>query len=283
MLQQTNQATNTEAEVRSAYIELLKKAVSFSLWNARDGSIDMDEFVETRLRRGLKSFKKGILQILQGDEYYAKIRARGVDWPALGHTMIGLARLNNLQSCVEDVIQKGVPGDLIETGVWRGGSCIFMRGILKAYGVKDRRVWVADSFAGLPRPNPEKYPADLGDTQYTSTPVAISLEQVQGNFERYGLLDDQVKFLKGWFKDTLPTAPIERLAVLRLDGDMYESTWDGLSNLYSKLSVGGYVIVDDYHVIPGCRKAITDYRQQKGIEDPIQEIDGSGVFWRRTK
>jgi hypothetical protein len=243
----------------------------------------MDEFVETRLRRGLKSFKRGVLQIVQGDDFYKKIRAKGVDWPALGHTMIGLARLNNLQFCVEDVLAHDVPGDLIETGVWRGGSCIFMRGILKAYRVKDRRVWVADSFAGLPRPNPEKYPADAGDTQYTSTPVAIPLEQVKANFERYGLADDQVRFLKGWFKDTLPTAPIEKLAVLRLDGDMYESTMDGLSNLYPKLSVGGYVIVDDYNVIAGCKKAIHDYRNSKRIEDPIRDIDGSGVFWQRTR
>jgi hypothetical protein len=197
--------------------------------------------------------------------------------------MIGLARLNNLQFCVEDVLTRGVPGDLIETGVWRGGACIFMRGILKAYRVKDRRVWLADSFAGLPRPNAEKYPADAGDTQYSLSPVAVPLEEVKANFERYGLADEQVHFLKGWFKDTLPTAPIKQLAVLRLDGDMYESTMDGLSNLYPKLSVGGYVIVDDYNVIAGCKKAIHDYRDSNRIEDPIRDIDGSGVFWQRTE
>jgi O-methyltransferase len=85
--------------------------------------------------------------------------------------------------------------------------------------------------------------------------LAVSLEQVKANFDRYGLLDDQVRFLKGWFRDTLPVAPIERLAVLRLDGDMYESPMDTLVNLYPKLSEGGYVIVDDYGAIPACRQA----------------------------
>jgi hypothetical protein len=89
----------------------------------------------------------------------------------------------------------------------------------------------------------------------------VSLKEVRRNFERYGLLDDRVQFLVGWFEDTLPTATIERLAVLRLDGDMYSSTHHVLSALYPRLSVGGYVIVDDYY-LDTCRAAITDYRAQ---------------------
>ncbi|MGB2680193.1 MAG: TylF/MycF/NovP-related O-methyltransferase, partial [Candidatus Competibacter sp.] len=92
----------------------------------------------------------------------------------------------------------------------------------------------------------------------------------------------QVVFLKGWFRDTLPRVATDALAVLRLDGDMYESTWDALVNLYPKLSAGGYVIVDDYKVVPGCRTAVEDFRQTHGITEPIQEIDWAGVYWRRT-
>jgi O-methyltransferase len=105
---------------------------------------------------------------------------------------------------------------------------------------------------------------------------------VQNNFRRYGLLDDQVVFLKGWFKDTLPSAPIRQLAVARLDGDMYESTMDAISNLYPRIAAGGFLIVDDYHAVKGCRQAIHEYRGAHGIEEPIQEIDGTGVFWRRN-
>jgi Macrocin-O-methyltransferase (TylF) len=209
------------------------------------------------------------------------MREGGTYWPARAHTMIGLKRLDNLQYCAETVIREGIPGDLIETGVWRGGACIFMRAVLKAYGEKERTVWVADSFEGLPPPDVDTYPADIDDRWHTySQWFAISKEQVERNFRRYGLLDQQVRFLKGWFKDTLPSAPIERLAVLRLDGDMYESTIQALEALYPKLSLGGFVIVDDYFLKP-CAQAVHDFRRAHGIEDEIIDIDGRGSYWRR--
>jgi len=207
-------------------------------------------------------------------------RIEGRDWPARAHTMIGLKRLDNLQFCVEDILTRGVPGDLMETGAWRGGATIFMRAILKARGVTDRRVWVADSFQGLPPPDPKKYPADRALNLTKFKVLAVSLEQVRENFRRYGLLDDQVQFLKGWFRDTLPSAPVKQLSVLRLDGDLYESTMIALTHLYPKLSHGGYLIVDDYGAIPACKKAVTDFRNAHAIREPIVEIDWSGVFWR---
>ncbi|RMF27147.1 MAG: macrocin O-methyltransferase [Cyanobacteria bacterium J083] len=218
----------------------------------------------------------------QISQFDSDVRQEGKDWPTVAHTMIGRKRLDNLQSCVEDVLRQGVPGDLIETGVWRGGATILMRAILKVYDAADRYVWVADSFAGLPEPNEEKYPADAKDRHHTYKQLAISLEEVKSNFRVYGLLDEQVRFLKGWFKDTLPTAEIEQLAVIRLDGDMYESTMDGLVNLYPKLAVGGYLIVDDYGAVPACRQAIDDYRQKYNITEEILPVDWTGVFWQKT-
>ena len=209
-------------------------------------------------------------------------RGEGRDWPPSAHTMIGLHRLNNLQECVETALRERVPGDLLEAGVWRGGASIFMRGVLQAHGVKDRRVWVADSFAGLPPPDPVKYPHDAGINLHEFSELAVSQERVKENFARYGLLDDQVRFLRGWFRDTLPTAPVERLAVLRLDGDLYESTTDTLTHLYPKLSVGGFVIVDDYGAVPACRQAVHDYRQAHDITDPVVQVDWTGVYWRRS-
>jgi O-methyltransferase len=196
--------------------------------------------------------------------------------------MIGLKRLVNVRECVESVLADGVPGDLIETGVWRGGTTIFMRAILKVHGVSDRRVWVADSFEGLPAPDEGRFPHDRGIVLHRFPQLAVSLEQVQDNFRRYGLLDDRVRFLKGWFRDTLRNAPIERLAVLRLDGDLYESTIQALDGLYDRLSVGGYVIVDDYGNVAACRQAVHDFRARRGIVDPIRSIDGAGVYWRRS-
>ena len=194
--------------------------------------------------------------------------------------MVGRKRLDNITNCLDIVRTENVPGDLIETGAWRGGATILMRGYLSAWEMNDRTVWVADSFEGLPVPS---LPQDKGyDFSATKIPIlSISLEEVQENFRRYNLLDDQVRFLKGWFCDTLPKAPIGQLAVLRLDGDLYESTMDGLNALYSKVSPGGFVIVDDYGDFAPCRNAVNEFRQLHGINEPIEKIDWTGVFWRK--
>ena len=223
------------------------------------------------------------MEVIRHVPFDPQTRAEGRDWPARAESMVGLRRLDNLQHCVTDVLHRGVPGDLIETGVWRGGATILMRAVLEAYGDAERRVWVADSFQGLPRPDPQRWPAEADDEHWTLEQLVIPVEEVRANFARYGLLDDRVRFLVGWFKDTLPAAPIERLAVLRLDGDMYGSTMDALGALYPKLSVGGYVIVDDYGAIPQCKEAVTDFRAAHGIIDPMELVDWTGVYWQRSE
>lgn len=202
-------------------------------------------------------------------------------WPSRAHTMIGLPRLDNLQYCVEEVIRNRVPGDLIETGVWRGGASIFMRGILKAHGVTDRSVWVADSFEGLPEPDPVLNPNETTIQFNRFSALVVSLEEVRRNFERYELLDEQVCFLKGWFRDTMPNAPIKELSVMRLDGDFYESTMDVLVNLYDKLSPGGFVIIDDYNAVQSCNRAVQDFRQQRRITSELRLIPVYGAFWQK--
>jgi hypothetical protein len=225
----------------------------------------------------------GSSMLHHGYEYHKQERENGLDWPNVAHTMIGLHRLNNLQFCIEDVLAMNVEGDFIETGVWRGGATIFMRAMLKAYNITDRIVFAADSFAGLPPPNAKLYPADKNYDLSSFKILAVSLEQVQSNFACYGLLDNQVVFLKGLFKDSLPNAPIQKLAILRLDGDLYESTMDALTNLYPKLSIGGYVIIDDYQ-IPCCAQAVHDFRKQFHITDPMYKTgDDVAVYWKRTK
>lgn len=217
----------------------------------------------------------------KGDVYDPKRRQTGDDWPSLAHSMIGAERMFNLRCLCAYAISHNVPGDFIETGVWRGGAAIMMRAVLAAYGVKDRTVWLADSFEGLPAPDAARYPADAGDILYTAPQLAVSLEEVKSNFGKYDLLDEQVRFLKGWFKDTLPLAPIRQLAVLRLDGDLYESTMDSLNALYDKVSPGGFVIVDDYNLGP-CRAAVDEFRLVRGIIDPVQGIDQASIFWEKA-
>jgi O-methyltransferase len=306
MRENTNLETVGETQrtdVVALYLDMVKRSLTDSIyWDD-----PLATYTFCRLNDGAASWKRYSLAVLQrllnrykirlvrpyfvpwlGDysqlskEELANRRLLGNYWPVRAHTMIGLKRLDNIQFCVEKAIKDRIPGDLVETGVWRGGACIFMRAILKAYGDTTRTVWVADSFVGLPPPNAAAYHADTGDVHHTYVDfLAVPRQEVEENFRRYNLLDGQVRFLEGWFKDTLPKAPIDRLAVLRLDGDMYESTIQTLEALYDKLSCGGFVIIDDYHLGP-CKQAITDFRSKKHINDTILNIDGKGVFWRKS-
>lgn len=205
----------------------------------------------------------------------------GVLGPTVAHTMVGVDRLDNVRRLMQLALDEKIPGDFIETGVWRGGCCILMRGMLAANEIGDRKVYVADSFAGVPPPRPDVYPADRDLRFDLSTELAVSLETVKENFRRYGLLDDQVVFVEGLFSQTLPALGPGPFALARLDGDLYESTYIALQCLYPKLSPGGFLIVDDYGVIKACRQAVEDYRTEHNIDAPIEWIDRTGIWWRR--
>ena len=154
-----------------------------------------------------------------------------------------------------------------------------MRAVLKVHGVTDRLIWVADSFAGLPAPDANRYPRDHGDQLHTFPQLAVPLDRVLVTFRRYGLLDSS--FPRRLVPRHASTAPIERLAVMRLDGDMYESTIQALESLYDRLAVGGFVIVDDYGNAAGCRRAVHDLPDQLAAS-PIRSsrLIGAGVYWR---
>jgi len=199
-----------------------------------------------------------------------------VDWPGL----------NKLQELIKDTIENNIDGDFIETGVWKGGMCILAKCIYDELQI-NKKVFVADSFEGLPPPDIEKYPCDKGDIHYSLPGLSISLEQVQDNFRLFDCLDDNVVFIKGWFKDSLPTAPVEKLSILRLDGDMYEATINSLDNLYHKLSVGGYCIIDDYEGHAGCKQAVNDFRIKHNITEELIKIDNVNPsqehYWKKER
>lgn len=273
------------------YIDLLKKCLTASLWDESawkliEGAPTPEErslrrpirFLWGQMRRiGVDMLRRRSIILAWKKPFVLKDRQEGNDHPTLfGFTMIGYDRLENVRKCIEDVLKNNVPGDFIETGVWRGGTTIFMRALLELYRVTDRTVWVADSFEGMPVPKSNQDGMDLSYSKHLN----VSLEQVKRNFDRFGLLDDQVRFLKGWFCDTLPNAPIERLAILRLDGDLYSSTMDVLHSLYHRVSPGGYVIIDDYYSWESCRRAVSDFLQEKGIDARIERTDRHGVYWK---
>lgn len=260
-----------------SYVSLLKSAI------LDIGAIEPEaQVIALRQARGEEAdgddrrFKRALIRLQKEVEF-------GLGKPpyrAGALSMIGQKRLDNLEMCVETVLHEGIPGDLVECGVWRGGAGILMAGMLAAQGSTGRRVWLADSFAGLPPPDPEL--DGSGDVAHLNTAgLAVSLAEVKSNIERFGLLDRSVRFLEGWFADTLPKAPIERIAVLRLDGDLYHSTMDALDSLYDKVTPRGFVIIDDYGCIPSCAQAVTDFRVRRGIQTPLVKIDWTGVYWRK--
>ncbi|MBN3458565.1 TylF/MycF family methyltransferase [Mycobacterium sp. DSM 3803] len=276
----------TDRDVRSLYLDRIRRDLT------RYG---MDQLVPVGWPLGMRAsvawlfglpvVKVGNFMLVRKLPFDQHARDLGQDWPVDAETMIGMQRLTSLQECVETVLADDIPGDLVECGVWRGGASILMRAVLAAYGDETRRVWLADSFAGVPPPDTENYKADklpwYAMGLHKAAPIlAVSQDEVKKNFERYGLLDDQVRFLPGWFKDTLQDAPIEKIAVLRLDGDLYESTIQALDALYPRLSPGGYCIIDDFN-LKGCREAVADYRAKHGISAEIMKIDECGVLWRK--
>ncbi len=205
-------------------------------------------------------------------------RRYGRRWPTEALTMVGSERLSSLEQLCLAAIHQNIRGDFVECGVWRGGCSILMRGVLVALEDKVRRVWLFDSFEGLPKPT---LPQDRDDRLWEIDHLRVTLESVQTNFRTFGLLDEHVLFQKGWFKDTLPVAKVDHIAVLRLDGDMYESTIIALNSLYAKVSPGGWVIVDDYGAIEACRQAVNDFRNEHRIDSPIEMVDWTGAHWRK--
>ena len=270
------------------YLDIVKRSLTGALAEDNDSILGgVRTAGSTSLKRRAANLagemaSKFKVEIVYKKPYDPKQRENGRDWPARAESMIGLRRMENIQHCVQTVLDDDVPGDLLEAGVWRGGATIFMKANLAARGDTTRTVWVADSFEGLPPPDATRYPADTGDDLHTRGGLSVGADQVRHNFERYGLFDDRVKFLVGWFKDTLPTAPIEALSVMRLDGDMYESTIQAIEALYPKLSKGGFCIIDDFgsHASQA-GQAVLDYRKANGIDDEIVDVDGFGAYWRK--
>jgi len=245
------------------YLDLLARSLTNTLYSAEPDADADDE-------------RRYVVDFLQ---HYIK-------GPAV--SMLPVVRLESLATCIHDVVTNGVPGDCIETGVWRGGASIYMRAVLEVLGDQHRKVWVADSFEGLPEPDAERFPLEAEQfhgavIQKGYDRFAVDADAVRRNFEAYGMLDDRVMFLEGWFSDTLANAPIEQLAIMRLDGDYYESTIDALNALYGKLSPGGYVIVDDYgeDTWTSCRQAVDDFRSTHGIDEQLVRVDTKCYFWQR--
>ncbi len=204
-------------------------------------------------------------------------RVEGRDEPKNGYTMIGLKRMENLHNMLEFVRLNNIEGDLVETGVWKGGATIYMKFYCNLYNLQ-KKIFVCDSFQGLPKPS-GKFQADVNDIHYTFESLKVSLEDVTNNFKLFGCLDDNVIFVKGFFGDTLPNNDkFTKISLLRMDGDMYESTHDVFYSLYHKVTDRAPIIIDDY-CLDGCKKCVHDFISENNLSPTINKIDRCGIYW----
>ena len=252
---------------KELYLNFIKRVLTDTVYD-REITIDYLKTNQTPDEETLKEILKNPIR---------QHRLTGHDWPSDAHTMIGMKRMDNLHECLDYVRLNNVEGDIIETGVWRGGAMIFAKIYCDLYNI-NKKIFVCDSFDGLPVP---EHPEDEGDVHYTFDFLKVPLDEVTSNFRLYNALDENVVFLKGWFSDTLPNNNnIGSLSILRMDGDMYKSTMDVFDSLYHKVNQNGFIIVDDY-CIPNCRKATEDFRKQNNITSELNVIDNCGVFWKK--
>jgi macrocin-O-methyltransferase TylF-like protien len=188
------------------------------------------------------------------------------------YTMCGDARLRGLYRAVRHVAANSIAGDVVECGTARGGSAALMGLALKQLGAQ-RLLWGFDTFEGIPPPthaDPDWEIASLYTGKFRG-----DLHEVQALFQRLGIADC-CKLVKGLFTETLSQCDAERIALLHLDGDWYESVKVCLEHLYDRVSRGGIVQIDDYGHWEGARKAVDEFLHRRSINARLRRLDYTG-------
>jgi O-methyltransferase len=200
-------------------------------------------------------------------------------------TMTSIHRVAALADAVEYVCRSRIPGDIVECGVWRGGSTMAAARTLIRLGDKSRRLYLFDTFEGMPPPTADDLDRDgvparaLLDADAGRTGpmwARATLGDVQENLRSTGYPSDLIVFAKGKVENTIPGQAPEQIAILRLDTDWYESTAHELTHLYPRLVEGGVLIIDDYGYWQGARKAVDEYIARHKIALLLSRIDDTG-------
>ena len=218
--------------------------------------------------------------------------------------LVGPARREATVKLAARALLDNVPGDFVETGTYNGGTAVLMLKTMIALDTAEprRHFWGFDSFEGLPAPNDEDRGkgAAFAEAQLPTAAASkhagvarrfkSSEDAFKANLRKNDVWrDGLVTPVKGWFRDTLPRARASRISFLRLDGDLYKSTMEGLTHLYPKLSAGGYVYIDDYGSFEGCKRAVNRYRAEHNVTERIwpifEDLRGrvEAIWWRKLR
>ncbi len=189
-----------------------------------------------------------------------------------------------LYRAIEYIVRNHVPGDIVECGVWSGGSILLAAHALLHFGDTSRRLYLYDTFAGMPRP-------EAIDARWDGVPALPTWEHHQRNGRTwcYGGTQDHVRsvvcssgypaekfvFVEGMVEDTLPATRPDQISLLRLDTDLYRSTYHELVHLYPLLAVGGILIIDDYGAFQGARIATDQFIEENRLPLFLSRVDGS--------
>lgn len=226
------------------------------------------------------------------------------------YTMVTSERLETVLQLWSDVLARGLPGDWVETGTFKGGTSLLAAKVARAAYQSpicphkiNRTIWLADSFKGLPSPTQADIVMDAKVVQEIETQKVVregggkrmdrpgsyggygGVQEVKNMFAREGFLNTptingvMIQFLQGWFRETLPLAPIDRIAILRLDGDMYSSTMTALKALYPKVEPSGFLVIDDYGWWMQCKHAVDTYFRSEQGWMPSFMSDGITGRW----
>lgn len=281
----TEQDPTASIEARM-YLDLLKKCLTRQIFDDDDFEIvPRSRSLKGRVaRRAMQLLASRNLRLVRRGQTRVEDKIEGIGWPAKAETMMGVRRLDWLESTVVQIVSENIPGDFFEAGCWRGGAVIFLLGALRALRQTGRVVWAADSFAGYPAPTASSSEADHLLWERHDY-FAVSRADFEQNVARYGLGGDALRVLEGFFDQSIPKAPIERLAMIRIDIDGYEGVSAVLDLLYPKLSPGGFVVVDELEVA-GCKRAIDEFFARNGLDKaqilPIQQKKTKAAYWRKS-
>ncbi|WP_373511811.1 TylF/MycF/NovP-related O-methyltransferase [Persicitalea sp.] len=198
-------------------------------------------------------------------------------------TMTSPERLISLIRAAEYVIEQNIEGDFVECGVWRGGSAMAMALTLERRRARNRQLYLYDTYEGMSEPTPEdesfagETAKKLLDNSSREDARGVwcysTLEEVMQNVDSTRYPSSHLHFVKGKVEDTIPDQAPDKIALLRLDTDWYESTKHEMEHLFPRLRPGGVIIIDDYGHWKGCRRAVDEYLRDNGISLFLTRVD----------
>jgi len=196
------------------------------------------------------------------------------------HTVVDIARLKMLYKLTKEIDIASVPGDIVECGVFKGGSAVLItRAAHRSHF--DRRIWLYDSFEGLPRPTKEDGSEAL--ERFHEGWNRGDMSEVKKLFETFSVLDSRVHFVKGYFHDTFQSISMSQIALLHIDADWYHSVKLCLERFYEFVQPGGFIALDDYGRWEGCRKATDEFIEKHNLNVKLVPVDGVEHYFQKPR